>query len=148
MSRLLQKVWENTHKTHVFRRCLRVFSVKRVYDAHVKDCVSFTAQVVTVTKANANILKFDAYKVLLFPWFTCYADFESLLVPTTDSTFQRDDLSSTKTLNARTTFGYGCTVVNWKGETVVRCKTRVFEDVSHHAWCFPRRDIGPSIIAP
>ena len=133
MSRLLRRVRENTHKTHVCRRCLRLFSVKHVYDAHVKDCVNFAAQVVTVPKANANILKFDAYKALLSPWFTCYADFESLLVPTTDSTFQRDDVSSTKTLNTHTPFAYGYTVVNWKGETVVRCKTRVFEDGSHHA---------------
>ena len=134
LSRLIRPFRVSTHKTHVCRRCLKLFSKEERYIAHEKDCVRFKPQRVLLPDRKSNLCTFSAYKALLKPWAVIYCDFECILTKeSTQSSNVNLTESSTTSVSKHIPFSYGFSVVNWKNETIIPCKTRTINSMEEDA---------------
>ena len=102
------------------------------YESHWNDCKNFKAQSVSPPDKSKSVMKFSKDRAKLKPWFVMYCDMESYLVnENEDECDQSMTDSSTRVVRHHRPFAYGYTVVDFKGDTVVKCKAKYAKEGEH-----------------
>lgn len=149
LSRLIHPLKESNHKTYICRRCLSSFITKTTFEQHEGDCSLIQAQRIQLPKPPNNFMQFSKHKALLKPWFVCYGDFETLLIPKDKPNITMEKSSSTK-VNIHFPFAYAFTVVDSMGKCVLKCNPRIFGEGTHAGVEFLKelREVYETVLLP